>query len=112
MSSEQLQAIENNIKQSQKIADLGASLERLRSNRDFKRVILEGYFEEEAIRLVHLKADANMQTPESQQAITQQMDSIGSLSQYFRTLDLRASMAGKAIASDEAMRDELLAEGE
>ena len=111
MDSSDIQQIEANIKQSQKIVDLGESLERLRSNRDFKKVILEGYFEQEAIRLVHLKADPNMQTQERQQSILLQMDAIGSLNQYFNTLYMRATMANKAIVSDEQMRDELLAEG-
>lgn len=111
MSSVELQAIENNIRNSQKVADLGAALERLHSNRDFKKIVLEGYFEQEAIRLVHLKSDQNMQSAESQKAITMQMDAIGTFKQYLRTVEFKADLAGKSIESDEYMRDELLAEG-
>lgn len=110
MSNETLQAIEDNIREARKIADVGDALERLRSNRDFKKVIMEGYFEKEAIRLVHLRADPNMQTPEKQAAIVTQMDAIGSLSQFFNTVLHKAAMARKAIASDEETRDEILAE--
>lgn len=105
-----IQAIEANIKEARKIVDLGESLERLRSNRDFKKVIVEGYFEQEAIRLVHLKADPSMQSAESQKSIVSQMDAIGSLHQYFTAVYQKASLARKAIAADEETRDEILAE--
>lgn len=105
-----IQAIEANIKEARRIVDLGESLERLRSNRDFKKVIVEGYFEQEAIRLVHLKADPSMQSAESQKSIVSQMDAIGSLHQYFNTVYQKASLARKAIAADEETRDEILAE--
>lgn len=110
MSNETIQAIEENIKQARKISDVGEALDRLKSNRDFKRVVMEGYFEQEAIRLVHLKADQSFQSPDMQKAIVAQIDAIGSLSQYFHTVAHKASIARKAIASDEETRDELLAE--
>ena len=106
-----LKEIESNIKESKKLVELGAALERLRNNPDFKEVIIQGYFEQEAIRLVHLKADKNMQTPERQASIVAQMDAIGALSEYFAVVSHRAMLASKAIESDEQTRDELLAEG-
>ena len=110
MINETIQAIEENIKQAKKIVDIGDALERLRGNRDFKKVVLEGYFEQEAIRLVHLKSDQNVQSPDMQKSILAQIDAIGSLSQYFGTVLHKASIARKAIASDEEARDEILSE--
>lgn len=112
MSSVELQAIEQNIKQSQKTVELGDAYARLLSNRDFKKIVLEGYFEQEAIRLVHLKSDPNMQSAESQKSIATQMDSIGNFKQFLAFVKFKAEMAGKAIEADEFARDELLAEGE
>lgn len=109
--SDQLHEIELNIKQAQKIVEQGNALERLRNNNDFKKVIMEGYFEQEAIRLVHLKADQNMQDVERQKSILNQIDAIGSLNQYFQTVFHRSSLASKAIAADEETREELLAGG-
>jgi CHAT domain-containing protein len=111
MSNETLQAIEANIREAKKIVDQGDALERLRSNRDFKKVILDGYFADEAIRLVHLKASPAMQSPDMQKSIISQMDAIGSLDQYFTTVLQKASIARKAISADEETRDEILAEG-
>jgi hypothetical protein len=110
MLNDTIQRIEANIKEARKIVDLGDSLERLRSNRDFKKVIMEGYFEQEAIRLVHLKADPSMQSADMQKSIVSQMDAIGALHQYFTTVFHKASIARKAIDADEETRDEILAE--
>ena len=111
MSNTTIQAIEANIAEARKIVDFGHALERLQNNADFKKVVKEGYFKEEAIRLVQAKAHPNLQSAESQRAIIQQMDAIGSLTQYFDTVFHKASLAAKAIASDEETRDEILAEG-
>lgn len=107
MSQEQIQAIEQNIREANKFVELGEALERLRTNKDFKKVISEGYFEREAIRLVHLKADPNMQSPDSQKSILAQIDAIGSLDQYFKAVFQQSSMARKAITSSEEMIDEI-----
>lgn len=105
----QIQQIERNIKEANKLVDLGDALRRLENNRDFKRVIEEAYFKEEAVRLVHAKAAPDMQSAESQKSLMVQMDSIGNLSQFFQTLNYRAEMARKAVIYDTEMRDEILA---
>ena len=111
MTNTTIQAIEENIKEARKIVEFGAALERLQNNRDFKQVIKDGYLKEEAIRLVHAKSNPNMQSADSQRFIIQQMDAIGSLTQYFDMVYHKASLAEKAITADEAERDEILAEG-
>ena len=110
MSNETVEAIERSIKQARVAVEEGNALERLRNNKDFKKVIIEGYFREEAIRLVHLKADPSMQSVDSQKSIVAQMDAIGSFNQYLNHTLQRGVMASKQIESDEATRDEILAE--
>jgi len=110
MLKETIEEIELNIEQAKSIVATGSAMERLRNNRDFKKVIIEGYFEKEAIRLVHLKSDFNMQSPEAQVSILRDMDAIGTLAQYFNKTMHQAMLAEKAIESDEQTRDELLAE--
>jgi hypothetical protein len=105
----QIQQIERSIKESQRLVDFGDALIRLKANRDFQKVIQKGYFEEEAIRLVHAKSDASLQSADSQKSLITQMDAIGGLAQYFHTMAYRAEMARKAIAYDTEARDEMLA---
>ena len=57
MIDNQVEEIELEINQAKEKVALKDSLEKLIKNRDFKKVITEGYFEQEAIRLVLLKAD-------------------------------------------------------
>jgi predicted ATPase with chaperone activity len=108
--SQDLETIELSIKHAKKSVDLMKSLDRLTRNRDFKALFLEGYFEKEPVRLVTLKADPNMQDAESQEAIIKQMDAIGTVRQYLSGILQMGRMAEKAIADDEATREEMLAE--
>ena len=110
MSTETIGAIERNMEKARAVLEFSAALERLRSNRDFKKVVLEGYFEQEAIRLVHLKSDPNMQKPDMQQSIVNQIDAIGQLHQFFSTVLQKASMASRQIEADQETLEELAAE--
>ena len=110
-NTEKVQEIEESLKHAKAILELGTALERLRSSRDFKKVITEGYLEQECVRLVHLKADPNMQSIDKQASIVKQMDAIGALNQYFQAVFSKAAQAEKAIVSDEDERELLLAEG-
>jgi len=110
MSNETIQSIERNIKQAKEAIEFGNALTRLRGNKDFKTVILTGYFEKEAVRLVHLKADPNMQSMDMQRAIMASIDAIGALTQYFTTVAFKASLAAKSAVSDQEALEELSVE--
>ena len=110
MSQDTIAAIEKEIAASKELVEYGNAVERLRSNRDFKKVIVEGYFEKESIRLVHLLANPAMQTPTSQSAILVAMQAIGNLSQYLIDAVRTGEIALKQIGDNESVRDELLAE--
>lgn len=105
--SDQIKEIEENIKAARKLVELGEALERLKSNRDFKAVVMSGYFEKEAIRLVQAKANPAMQSAEVQKSILTQIDSIGNLNVYFTVLAQQAAMARKSIEQDEAAIEEM-----
>jgi hypothetical protein len=111
MSNETLQQLDASIKTAKGFVESGNALERLQSNRDFKKVVVEGYFEKEAIRLVHLKADPMMQTPERQASIDAQINAIGMFSQHLVNVGQFARQAAKSIADDEQTRADVLAEG-
>lgn len=110
MSQHDLETVELSIDHANKSINLRNSLEKLTKNRDFKAVVLEGYFESEAVRLVLLKADPSMQDEESQKEIVKQIDAIGSFRQYLRTVMQLGDMASKAKDDYEQTREELLAE--
>ena len=102
MDNDQVEAIEKQLQAARVVVEFGNALARLKSNRDFKEVVLKGYFETEAIRLVHLKASPHMQSAESQASIVSQMDAIGSFSAYLNAGLAKASMASRAMEDSEA----------
>ena len=110
MSTNQIKEIEDNIKGARRLVDLGDALERLKANKDFKTLVMEGYFEKEAIRLVHAKSNPGLQSPEMQTSILTQINAIGNLNMYFQTVAQQAGLARKSIEQDEQARDEILAE--
>lgn len=111
MTDNSLQAIEQNIQQSKATVELGVALTRLIHNRDFKLVVQKGFFENEAIRLVHLKSDPNHQSSDAQESILKKMDAIGTFNQYLKDLILQSEVATKSLEISEEARDDMLKEG-
>jgi hypothetical protein len=105
-----LTELEQNIARNKEIVAKGNALERLRNSADFKTVVGEGYLEKEAIRLVLLKGDQNMQKPERQLAIQADIDAIGRFAQYLHTVSHFAALAARSLEDDEATREEIAAE--
>lgn len=108
--SQELREIELDIAQADESIALLEDLMKLEKNRSFKKVILEGYFEKEAVRLVHLKADPEFQTEERQAELMKAIDAIGSLRNFFRAVYQIGRMAEKAKADHEEARNEIMAE--
>lgn len=111
MSSPEELNIENQLTNAKSELSLGKSLERLLNNRDFKRVIMSEYLEQEAIRLVQLKADFNVQAPHIQASIVRDIDAIGSFKQFLMRVEQRADEARDDI-DDCEMALEDIREGE
>ena len=107
MNAKYIQELEANIEQAKESIDLGLALERLFSNRDFKRVVLNRYFKEEAVRLVHLKGAPESQTSEAQKSIVNKIDAIGNFANYLKDVTNQAELADKTVTLDEQTRDEI-----
>ncbi len=110
MSNKELLQVELSIEANKKLIQLSNALERLLYNPDFNKVVMDGYFTDEAVRLVHQKAEPHAQNELIQKRILLQLDAIGLFKQYLNTLQESADMAHKFLASEEATRDELTRE--
>jgi len=109
-TEQQLEQIEIGIEAAKAQVNKMEALLRLIDNKDFKTVIDEGYFKEEAARVVILKADPEMQEAKYQDQLDKSIIAIGHLRQYLRTVMQMGRMAERSIKDDEQTREELLAE--
>lgn len=108
MSNESvIEEIELNMKEAEKLIELGDMLVKLESNRAFKKVIMEGYLEKEAVRMTHLKAHPNMQSEEQRALLERGLDGIAQLVNYFNTVQYRAKLAADAIKADSEELDRI-----
>ena len=111
MSKEaELNQVELSIEQAKANIKRMEAVDRLKENKDFEEIILKGYFEQEASRLVLLKADHNVQGDTEQKQIEKMIDAIGYLRQYFNTIYQFGMMAQNAIEQHEQAREEILQE--
>lgn len=98
ISSEQANALREECK---KRINIAKSLERLYHNTDFKKVFLENYLKEEAIRLVSLMGDTVINESDSKdryrEDIKEQMIGIARTAEYMRCVFRIADQAQKSL---------------
>lgn len=108
-NEDRLEAVEISIENAKHKIALMDSLEKLTKNKDFISIILNGYFVDEASRLVLQKAAPVNQGAEESAYLNKCIDSIAFLNQYFTKVMNEGSMATKALDEDQQTREELLA---
>jgi hypothetical protein len=109
MSTDQeLQDLEDNINDAKHFIDIKESTIKLFKNKEFKKVVLEYYFKEEAARLVMAKATSL--TTEQQLLIDNMIYGIGALSNFFDSVLTRGMQAEQALQDDEDARTQILQE--
>ena len=67
--------------------DMNNSLERLKSNKDFQKVVLQGYFKDKAINGVSLLASDHTIREGKRPAIIEALIAISHLEDYFITIE-------------------------
>lgn len=104
--------IELEIEDAQKKVHNMEALERLRKNPDFKELIEEGYFKNEAARIVALKADPNfIMAGKLQMKVLDTLEAgVGGLQAHFRLIDQQGQMAKEALDEMEETREAVLRE--
>lgn len=106
---QQIEQVEISLENAKKAIHKMETLDRLYRNKDFQEVILEGYFKDEASRLVLLKGDVNIMDDQERHC-EKMINGIGCLRAYFQMVNHFGTQAEKAMEDDQATREELLAE--
>ena len=99
--------IELSLTQAKKIVERKAMVAKLMGNREFKALILEGYFKEEPARLVNLLGDPSLQA--HREAIVMDMHGIAALQGYFRNVERMGTLAEITVADHEAELESIAA---
>ena len=108
MSDHDIETIELSIEEAKKLVQAADSLDKLMSNREFKKIILEGYFKDGAVRCVQAYGDPNLS--EYREEIMKDISGIGSLQQYLHKIRMTGNMMRQQIEDLEGEREYILAE--
>ncbi len=104
------QEIEMDIETAKHKIRLGELVTKLESNPEFIELVLEGYFKNDASRLVMLKADANFQSPEKQYKLDKDIMGISVFGEYLRTQKVMGDMAKESMKEYEISQVAILQE--
>lgn len=111
----QLEQLEASIEAQKELIKFGDALDRLYENKDFRTVILDDYFVQEASRLVLAKSEPTLRFEahgEAQmQFLEDQLTGIGALKQYFLAKTRQCDSARQGLESSQELHSELLQEG-
>ena len=107
-TEEQLEELDNNMQEAKHFIDIKESTVKLFKNREFKKVVLDYYFKEEAARLVMAKSAALSE--DQKKLIDNMIYGIGALSNFFDSVLTRGIQAEQAYQDDENARTEILQE--
>jgi hypothetical protein len=81
--------------------DMWTSLERLQSNKDFQRVVLEGYFKDKAVNGVSLLAQDAIVSNGHRSAVMEDLIAISSLQDHFISIENLGSIPSEDDDEDE-----------
>jgi GTP cyclohydrolase III len=102
-----IQEIQVTISDLQEVVKKREAFLRLKDNKDFKTIIENGYFEEEAVRLVKLRSESGYESPEVQERLLKEIDAIGAFFQYLKGINLLGLQAERELARNKETLNEL-----
>jgi glutaredoxin-related protein len=108
-NEEQLGHLDDSMTEAKRFIDIRDSIAKLEKNREFKKVITDYYFKDEAARLVMAKSSSL--TEDQQVVIDKMIYGIGSLAKFLDSAVARGNQAEQAYAEDEQAKEEIIAEG-
>lgn len=107
--NEQIQHVELSLDEAKKVVDFGEAIQRLEKNADFKKVILDGYFNDEAKRLTFLTADTTLDD-KSANAVWAGIRAIGELRAFLMNRKVTAEIAKKEVMDFSETLEEIRGE--
>jgi len=104
---EQLQEIDDRINELENDVAMGEALERLKENEDFKKLILEGYFDKEATRIMGVLTEPLKFKREVMENLQDKMASIRNLKEFLQIKEQNARFAREQIEEEKQYRKDV-----
>ncbi len=101
---ETLQAIEAVIEEKKITIQKGEALKRLKTNKDFQLIIMEGLIESEAKKLFDILTDPSGACPLSREELQLQLAALSYVKGYINTIEADAQYAPMEIAAEQDFR--------
>lgn len=103
----QQEAVEVSIEECKRAIAMRDAALKLKSNPAFKKLILQGFFQDEAAALVMKKSDPNCQDEANQAVINKSIDSIGLFRQFLVETIQKGNQMEGALEADRKTLEEL-----
>jgi len=109
MSQNEIEQVELSIEAAQEMVARGRAAERLALVPEFKRLVLDGYFRDEAARLAHLLSDPNI-SEEIRAHVNRDLLGLGAFKRYLHVLVQLGHRAENEIEEARDALEEMRAE--
>lgn len=105
-NDDQIQQVEMSLEEARRIQAFRDAIFRLERNSDYKTVITDGYFRDEALRLVMISGEFNL-SEKAQEAVINDIKAISSLAQFLRNAVTAGSLMDQEVKSYQETLDEI-----
>lgn len=105
-NSNEIEQVELSIAEAKKMVAKAKQVRKLINNKDFQAVVDDGYFRDEAARLVHIKSDPNI-PEELRPFIEMDINGIGGFKRYLRNIMHFGNLAEQELQENEETLEEL-----
>ena len=105
---QEIETVELTIAEGKRLMERRAAAQRLAKNKDFQKLVLEGYFVDEAARLALLYSDPNM--AQHREHIEKDLYGVGGFKRYMSTIIQMGNIAENEMSDHEQTLEELRAE--
>lgn len=109
MSSD-IEKVELSIEEAKKMVDRRDIALRLADNRDFKKLVIEGYFKDEAARLTGLLGERGDNLPFTKEMIVSDLEAIASFQRFMRLIVMQGDIMEKEIEVNSEALEHMRAE--
>jgi len=101
-----IETVELSIEVAEEAIKRGKQAKALAKNKDFKELVLDGYFQDEAARLVHLVSHPTTKD-EMRTTVQRDIDGVGAFKRYLQTIVMFGEQAELALEADKQTLEEM-----